>query len=289
MFNFINQIFNGQDSNNYITLLDIVPKQYDQDEGIFANINNDMADINFLDYPINVQMSYAYARRTAAAGLFLQGVFTEDDYSHAALMFKNFQIMTYTHLDNDKRNVNFQEKCARESDEFMMSYDSRLNRELCITITSIVELSKDRNTIPKISDYNMLISHIQYTMKQSFINSKDDLMIIKILVEGIYQNIEKKIYSKELAEKFVLEELDAASKGDSYAKAFVKNSGVDESKYKGSMLRYDENVDEDEVEELELLFRSFIFKIDNSINRTIISLKVVDKIMQRWEIGKYSR
>ena len=171
MFNFINRLFKKDsndvgndedciDDDNYITLLDIVEKVNDLEEGIFANINNDIAYVNYLNYANNVKMTYAYVRRLAAAGLFLQGIFSEDDYLRASMIFKNMQIITYAKNELDNTNYYFQEKCAKECEEFVQSYDKRLTKEFYICIMAMVETNEDRNSINKIYDYDTLVDTI---------------------------------------------------------------------------------------------------------------------------------
>ena len=106
-------------------------------------------------------MSYAYARRVAAAGLFLQDIFSEDDYIRACIAFKRIQMETYTHIDFDEKNVYFQEKCADESIEFLMSYDNRLTKNFASVIVTLIENTKDKSTLTKIYDYEMLVKFIE--------------------------------------------------------------------------------------------------------------------------------
>lgn len=118
--------------NKQLRLIDVIKKVYNQPEGIFANINNDLNESITMDHPPIIKMAYAYARRTAAAGLFLQGVFDREAYEHASRMFKVYQQQT-------GHTVEFQEEAAQQSNELFSSYDLRLDKEITKFITSMVE------------------------------------------------------------------------------------------------------------------------------------------------------
>ncbi|MBQ7608613.1 MAG: hypothetical protein IJU76_11685 [Desulfovibrionaceae bacterium] len=175
MFEKFKKFFKINSLNNkneeYKTLLDVVDKRYNLDEGIFANINNDIHDLDIYKYSKNIAMSYAYARRTAAAGLFLQGIFQEDDYIRASKIFKMLQIKTYFYNPKDPRNVYFQEKCSLEAEEFLMSYDKRLKKDIVKLLTTIVELHTNRDQLNKIYNYDELIRFLYYFYE----NQKDKL------------------------------------------------------------------------------------------------------------------
>jgi len=65
-------------------------------------------------------MSYAYARRAAAAALYLQGGFNINDFGHVTTTFKSIQSLTSGDFD-------FQEACAMHSIEFVQSYSPGLS------------------------------------------------------------------------------------------------------------------------------------------------------------------
>jgi hypothetical protein len=107
----------------------------------FANIMNDLGEYSkehgSYDQQNNILrfMAYAYARRTAAAGLFLQGYWSREYYDHASNFFKSAQLST-------GQSVEFQENAAKQSMEFLLSYDQRLNKNLVGPITAAVELNQ---------------------------------------------------------------------------------------------------------------------------------------------------
>lgn len=97
-------------------LLDFVPKKMDTGF-IFWNIMDDLghAASSIMASTPHVKMSYAYARRSAAAALYIQGLFQRADYEHAVAMFKGLQYQT-------GHTVEFQEAAAADASEFLKSY-----------------------------------------------------------------------------------------------------------------------------------------------------------------------
>lgn len=97
-------------------LLDIVPKTV-KTGFVFWDINDDLghaAEEIMSSTPL-VKMSYGYARRSAAAALYLQGLFDKASYEHAVAMFKGLQRQT-------GQTVKFQEAAAADASEFLKSY-----------------------------------------------------------------------------------------------------------------------------------------------------------------------
>ncbi len=109
-----------------------IEKKYNLVEGVLGNISNDLndgmeklkIDPEHASYEKRlIKMSYAYARRTAAAGLFCQGVFSRQDFQHAQKIFQAIQMQTI-------HTVEFQEEAADIAVKFLLSYDRRLTKEL---------------------------------------------------------------------------------------------------------------------------------------------------------------
>ena len=119
-------------------LVDVAEKGENHEWGVFADIMNDLGEYSkehgSYDQQNNILrfMAYAYARRTAAAGLFLQGYWSREYYDHASNFFKSAQLST-------GQSVEFQENAAKQSMEFLLSYDQRLNKNLVGQITAVVE------------------------------------------------------------------------------------------------------------------------------------------------------
>lgn len=99
--------------------------------------------------------------------------------------------------------------------------------------------------------------------------------------------LNEKITSKDLARQFVLEELDAARQGNDFAQTFVKSSGFKSFEYIGALNKTKWEGDESELEHIQLFLRAFLMKISDIDLMVKLSTTVVDKIMQRWGLGKY--
>ena len=86
-------IFN-KSNNTQSTLLSKVNKKENSIYGVFVNITNDLSDFSDevgLNGDPLILMAYAYARRSAAAGMFLQGLISIDDYNYVCDLFVRFQ------------------------------------------------------------------------------------------------------------------------------------------------------------------------------------------------------
>lgn len=157
----INDYAGQNDGENSLRLIDVIKKTNHFIEGIFANINSDLNEHISTDSPPIILMAYAYARRTVAAGLFLQGVFSREDYAQSSKKFKTFQMAT-------GHSVEFQEEAAEQAYELLGSYDPRLNKEMIVLITSLVE----RNQTPEHHDgknhvpYDLIMANLQRVVKK---------------------------------------------------------------------------------------------------------------------------
>ena len=127
------------ENDEIIKLEELIDKKYNLMEGVLGNISNDLNDgMAKLEISLDdandeeklIKMSYAYARRTAAAGLFLQGVFSRQDFQHAQQFFQAIQIQTI-------HTVDFQEDAADIATKFLLSYDSRLTKKLSTNLVLI--------------------------------------------------------------------------------------------------------------------------------------------------------
>lgn len=97
-------------------LSDYVEKQSDTGF-IFWNINDDLghAAERIMQASPLIRMAYGYARRTAVAGLYLQGLVNKDAFDHAQGIFRALQQQT-------GHTVEFQERAGAESTRFMQEY-----------------------------------------------------------------------------------------------------------------------------------------------------------------------
>ncbi len=141
----------------------IVKKKEKSEWGIFVDIQNDLGEylyelgdnlvINNLDededsLPIKEEhklnyMAYGYARRVSAAGLYLQGIWGDEDFSRINDIFKSIQYDT-NHTEK------FQTEAFKQSVELLQSYDSRFTEKFIKTIVTSV----DEKLVPCAKDFN---------------------------------------------------------------------------------------------------------------------------------------
>lgn len=97
-------------------LIDVVNKKADTGY-VFWNITDDLGHSvdNIQASTPMVLMAYAYARRSAAAALYVQGICNKDIFNHVQAVFKSLQLKT-------GQTVEFQKQAAAQSSEFLQSY-----------------------------------------------------------------------------------------------------------------------------------------------------------------------
>lgn len=122
-------------------LIDVVTKKMDTGF-VFWNISDDLGHSaeSIMSSNPKVIMAYAYARRVAAAALYLQGLMNKEAYGHALAFFKGVQ-------QKIGGSVEFQEAAADYSTEFMQSYQfliTRMFERKVIQIANEYEISGDR-------------------------------------------------------------------------------------------------------------------------------------------------
>jgi Leucine-rich repeat (LRR) protein len=133
-----NKLLKKDFENNPLRLIDIVQKLNNTKDGIFGNINNDLNEFSMTSEFENnmlMKMAYAYARRSVAAGLFLQGLFSRQDYKQASTIFKILQRQT-------GQSVEFQKEASTQALELLSSYSLRLTNTMISKIVSAVELEQ---------------------------------------------------------------------------------------------------------------------------------------------------
>jgi hypothetical protein len=94
------------------------------------------------------------------------------------------------------------------------------------------------------------------------------------------------INSDKVALQFILEELDAARQGNAAALNFVNNSGFDEDEYVNSMQNSFEAVDGPNGPQQMLL--ALIMTVEDMDERVKFRINIVDFIMKKRKLGKYS-
>lgn len=118
--------------NKELRLVNVIKKINNLEEGVFANINNDLNDSLKEEHDIMIKMAYAYARRVVVAALYLQGVFNKEAYNHAKNIFLSLQVST-------GQSVEFQESAYTQALEFLQSYDYRFNKIFNSEILTVIE------------------------------------------------------------------------------------------------------------------------------------------------------
>lgn len=101
---------------------------------VFVDINNDLGEAaeEIMSSSTMVQMAYGYARRTAVAALYVQGLVNKDTYDHVISIFKSLQIKT-------GHTVEFQESAFAEAAEYMNGYHHLITSFMAKMVVSIAE------------------------------------------------------------------------------------------------------------------------------------------------------
>ncbi|MGR5233661.1 hypothetical protein [Vibrio rotiferianus] len=116
-------------------LVSVVAKKENSEHGHFVNIINDLAhyidEVGEKGDPLK-RMAYAYARRSAAAGLYIQGFLDKNEFEYQKSVFKGFQQTTGV-------SRQFQIDAHEQALDFIISYDERLNRTFVHAAMMLVE------------------------------------------------------------------------------------------------------------------------------------------------------
>ncbi len=134
--------------------------------------------------------------------------------------------------------------------------------------------------------FRNIVTCFRKTRKQQEFEEQLQIDGVKNLIDKTFETVNDTIFSKELAIKFVLQELDMAQHGDTISQNFVRNSGFKSIEYQGALEKFKEN--EHELAIIELVFSDFLEKISNKKLLSETTITILNKIMEHWEIGKYS-
>ena len=134
--------------------------------------------------------------------------------------------------------------------------------------------------------FRNIVTCFRKTRKQQEFEEQLQRDGVRNLIDKTFETVNDTIFSKELAIKFVLQELDIAQHGDTISQNFVSNSGFEPIHYQGALEKFKEN--EHELAIIELVFSDFLEKISNKKLLSETTITLLDKIMKHWEIGKYS-
>ncbi len=133
-----------------------------------------------------------------------------------------------------------------------------------------------------------IIDKINRDVKILKTNAKSDIKLYSAKAQGAFNKICKSIGANtQVANDFVLEEIEAASHGNDEAKAFARNSGISISEFENAMDRKLHDVENGPQQMLHELCAPFFRKGDVS-GGVKFRISVVEAIMKKYLIGKYS-
>jgi hypothetical protein len=128
---------------------------------VFWDVNDDLGHSSkeIMSSSPLVKMSYGYARRSAAASLYVQGLFDKASYEHAVAMFKALQTQT-------GHTIEFQESAATDASEFLRSYHqliSSLYEKKVIQIANEYEIPKHQISDAELFARVFETAHVDFT------------------------------------------------------------------------------------------------------------------------------
>jgi hypothetical protein len=131
-----------------------------------------------------------------------------------------------------------------------------------------------------------IFSSISVTKEEREFNAQVRKDGLEIAVNRCIQEINQAIPSKELAIKFVLQELDFAQKEEILPLNFILNSGFHQLEYQDALNRFKES--ESELIKIQTISDNFLKNIKNDKEIIYTLTKIIETIMDKWEIGKYA-
>jgi len=131
-----------------------------------------------------------------------------------------------------------------------------------------------------------LLACIWVTKEERQFNAQIRKDGLEIALNRCIDEINKKIPSKELAIKFVLQELDFAEKEEILPPDFILNSGFHKLEYQNASDRFKES--EIELLQIQTISDNFLRNIKNQKEIIQSLTTIIEETMYQWEIGKYS-
>lgn len=238
-----------------------VYKHSDDPRGAFANIYYDMAVSLYDDAPPLERLALAFAARSAAAGMYLQGLIDSAAYKNAA------GALARAH-SAQAEEISFREKAANIAIKFMRTYDGSLSKELIALITVMAEGESEKHERLEEKPYDITVLSLRAVMasarqadaSQENENMREDgymqnstkggaslppvrLMIdtlgfdkaVEITAQTILQNFAEHGMGREHIRQFLREEADAARQGDLEARKLARELFSDPAEYIGAM------------------------------------------------------
>ncbi|WP_151444704.1 hypothetical protein [Halomonas lysinitropha] len=109
---------------------------------------------------------------------------------------------------------------------------------------------------------------------------------IEHATDRVAELVAARIPNNEIAYRFILEELDGASMGNNASKVFATSSGINSAEYKGALNNSIPDVDGPDGPQ-QLLAGFSMHLLGNQELMAKFRCKVDDKIMKRFQLGKY--
>jgi hypothetical protein len=132
-----------------------------------------------------------------------------------------------------------------------------------------------------------IINCIWQTTEQREFNEKVRQAGLKIAIENSLNEIHKNISSKEIAMKFILQELELAHQENTLPQEFISNSGFHPLEYENTLNRFKES--ETELLKPQNIFDTLLRNIQKEKDVTHASIKIIEDVMSKWQLGKYSK
>ena len=125
---------------------------------VFWDINDDLGKSceEIMKSSKSVQMAYGYARRAAAASLYLQGIFPSDAYGHVQAFFNALQAQTGATVD-------FQKQAFLDSIEFMQTYSPLITSFFVKKTVSLAEGCEPQPVQMSDADFFKLVLDMAYS------------------------------------------------------------------------------------------------------------------------------
>ena len=101
------------------------------------------------------------------------------------------------------------------------------------------------------------------------------------------QILARKLNNRDVAYRFILQELDGASKGNAASAKFVRESGIAASEFKDALTKDDPEVDGPEGPQMFLL--GLCLQISSQVVMAEFRCKVDDEIMRLYGFGRYEK
>jgi len=127
---------------------------------------------------------------------------------------------------------------------------------------------------------------IGQTKEQREFNAKIREYGLAIAINKSLEEIHKSILSKEVAIKFVLQELDFANQENTLPQEFISNSGFHPLEYKDTLNRFKES--EKELLKPQSIFDDLLRNIQNEEEVNTTSINIIEDIMSKWKVGRYA-